>query len=99
MPSHIVRRLAQRGETVVSYDLMPVDDLLRDLLGDSIENVVFAFGDVTDADGLILLQRGNALRLEQSHQLDLRAARHRSVPRRRTGEGFGKTGEHLPGGV
>lgn len=53
VPSHIVRRLAQRGETVVSYDLMEVDDLLRDLLGPSIENVIFAFGDVTDAEGML----------------------------------------------
>ncbi|HET9662432.1 MAG TPA: NAD(P)-dependent oxidoreductase [Thermomicrobiales bacterium] len=57
VPSHIVRRLAQRDETVVSYDLMPVDDLLRDLLGDSIENVVFAFGDVTDAEGMLAIAR------------------------------------------
>jgi nucleoside-diphosphate-sugar epimerase len=53
VPSHIVRRLAQRGETVVSYDLMEVDDLLRDMLGPAIENVVFAFGDVTNADGML----------------------------------------------
>lgn len=53
VPSHIVRRLAQRGETVVSYDLMEVDDLLRDLLGPAIENVIFAFGDVTDANGML----------------------------------------------
>jgi nucleoside-diphosphate-sugar epimerase len=57
VPSHIVRRLAQRGETVVSYDLMEVDDLLRDMLGNAIENVVFAFGDVTDADGMLATAR------------------------------------------
>ena len=57
VPSHIVRRLAQRGETVVSYDLMEVDDLLRDLLGDAIENVIFAFGDVTDAAGMLATAR------------------------------------------
>ena len=30
VPCHVVRRLAARGETVVSYDLMPPDDLLRE---------------------------------------------------------------------
>lgn len=57
VPSHIVRRLAQRGETVVSYDLMEVDELLRDLLGPAIENVIFAFGDVTDADRMLATAR------------------------------------------
>lgn len=57
VPSHIVRRLAQRGETVVSYDLMEVDDLLRNMLGTAIENVVFVFGDVTDADGMLATAR------------------------------------------
>lgn len=53
VPSHIVRRLAQRGETVISYDLMEVDDLLRAMLGPSIENVIFIHGDVTDADAML----------------------------------------------
>lgn len=53
VPSHIVRRLARRGETVVSYDLMKVDDLLRDLLGPAIDNVVFVHGNVTDGDDLL----------------------------------------------
>ena len=42
---------------------------------------------------------GPAVRLEQSHQLDLRTAGHRGVPRRRTGEGRRPAGEHLPGGL
>ncbi len=57
VPSHIVRRLARRGETVVSYDLMEVDDLLRDMLGDAIENVIFAFGDVTNAESMLATAR------------------------------------------
>ncbi len=48
VPCHVVRRLARRGETVVSYDLMPPDDLLRDFLGETIECVVFEPGDVAD---------------------------------------------------
>ena len=48
VPSHLVRRLARRGERVVSYDLMEPDDLLREFLGDLISQVVFELGDVTD---------------------------------------------------
>jgi len=48
VPCHVVRRLARRGETVVSYDLMPPDDLLREFLGEAIDRVVFVAGDVTD---------------------------------------------------
>ncbi|MDP9363938.1 MAG: NAD(P)-dependent oxidoreductase [Chloroflexota bacterium] len=49
VPCHVVRRLARRGESVVSYDLMPPDDLLRGFLGDIAERVVFEAGDVADA--------------------------------------------------
>jgi nucleoside-diphosphate-sugar epimerase len=48
VPSHIVRRLARRGETVVSYDLMEPDRYLIDFLGAERERVVFVPGDVTD---------------------------------------------------
>jgi nucleoside-diphosphate-sugar epimerase len=48
LPCHVVRRLARLGEPVVSYDLMPPDDLLRDFLGPLIDRVVFEPGDVTD---------------------------------------------------
>ena len=41
LPSHVVRRLARAGETVVSYDLMEPDDFLRAFLGADILNVVF----------------------------------------------------------
>lgn len=57
VPSHVVRRLARRGETVVSYDLMEVDDLLRDLLGPAIEQVVFVEGDVTGATEMLEICR------------------------------------------
>jgi nucleoside-diphosphate-sugar epimerase len=49
VPSHILRRLAQRGERVVSYDIMEPDEPLYEFLGDAVENVVFVEGDVTDA--------------------------------------------------
>ncbi len=50
VPCHLVRRLAAAGDSVVSYDLMPPDDLLRDFLGDLADRVVFEAGDVTDLD-------------------------------------------------
>lgn len=49
VPSHILRRLARRGERVISLDLMEPDQPLKDFLGDAIGNVVFESGDVTDA--------------------------------------------------
>ena len=52
VPCHVVRRLARRGESVVSYDLMPPDDLLRDFLGDALERVLFEEGDIVDATRL-----------------------------------------------
>lgn len=52
VPSHIVRRLARRGERVVSYDLMEPDDLLRDFLGPDAPRIVFEHGDVTDGQRL-----------------------------------------------
>ena len=52
LPSHVVRRLARAGETVVSYDLMEPDDYLRAFLGVDISNVVFESGDVTDRERL-----------------------------------------------
>jgi len=48
VPSHILRRLARRGERVISYDIMEPDDLLYEFLGDAVENVVFVEGDVAD---------------------------------------------------
>jgi NAD(P)-dependent dehydrogenase (short-subunit alcohol dehydrogenase family) len=52
LPSHVVRRLARAGETVVSYDLMEPDEVLRAFLGADITNVVFEPGDVTDRERL-----------------------------------------------
>ena len=52
LPSHVVRRLARAGETVVSYDVMEPDDYLCAFLGNDISRVVFASGDVTDRDRL-----------------------------------------------
>jgi UDP-glucose 4-epimerase/UDP-glucuronate 4-epimerase len=48
VPSHIVRRLAARAETVVVYDLMEPDQLFEELLGPLIQQVTFEPGDVTN---------------------------------------------------
>jgi nucleoside-diphosphate-sugar epimerase len=48
VPCHVVRRLARRGETVVSYDLMEPDDLLAEFLGADANRVIFEHGDITD---------------------------------------------------
>jgi nucleoside-diphosphate-sugar epimerase len=61
VPCHIVRRLARRGETVVSYDLMEPDDLLRDFLGREIERVVFEHGDVADRARLAAVAAGHGV--------------------------------------
>lgn len=50
LPSHVVRRLARAGETVISYDLMEPDNYLREFLGSDIERVVFEAGDVTNRE-------------------------------------------------
>jgi nucleoside-diphosphate-sugar epimerase len=52
LPSHVVRRLARAGETVVSYDLMEPDDYLREFLGADAARVIFEPGDVTDRNML-----------------------------------------------
>jgi nucleoside-diphosphate-sugar epimerase len=57
VPSHIVRRLARRGEQVISYDLMEPDRYLRDMLGDAIEQVTFVHGDITNRAALLATAR------------------------------------------
>jgi nucleoside-diphosphate-sugar epimerase len=52
LPSHVVRRLARAGETVVSYDVMEPDDYLRAFLGADTSKVAFESGDVTDRERL-----------------------------------------------
>jgi UDP-glucose 4-epimerase len=52
VPSFVLRRLARRGERVVSFDLMEPDQELKDHLGDAIDQVEFVHGDVTDAAAL-----------------------------------------------
>lgn len=48
VPSHVIRRLARAGETVISYDVMEPDTYLTDFLGEDAANIIFEAGDVTD---------------------------------------------------
>ncbi|MCO5220477.1 MAG: NAD(P)-dependent oxidoreductase [Thermomicrobiales bacterium] len=83
VPSHIVRRLARRGERVVSYDLMEVDDLLRDMLGPAIGNVIFVHGDVTDADALLATAREHDVtRIVHTAAITPRRHREMAEPKR-----------------
>lgn len=48
VPSHVIRRLARAGETVVSYDVMEPDEYLKEFLGEDARKIIFETGDVTD---------------------------------------------------
>ena len=48
VPSHVIRRLARAGETVVSYDVMEPDAFLTEFLGEDARKIIFETGDVTD---------------------------------------------------
>lgn len=61
VPSHVIRRLARAGETVVSYDVMEPDGYLREFLGEDAANIVFETGDVTD--------RARMLEVAQAHSV------------------------------
>lgn len=83
VPSYIMRRLARRGERVISYDLMPPDDMLRDLLDDAIQNVTFVPGDVTDFDLLLESAREHAVtHIIHAAAITPRVERERTEPRR-----------------
>ena len=92
VPSHVVRRLADRGETVVSYDLMPPDDLLRDLLGEAIARVSFESGDVTDLDHLAAVAtRHGVTSIIHAATITPRTERERSEPARIVAVNLGGT--------
>ncbi|MEA2529234.1 MAG: hypothetical protein QOG89_878, partial [Thermomicrobiales bacterium] len=83
VPCHIVRRLARRGETVVSYDLMEPDDLLRTFLGSDIEQVVFEPGDIADEDRLReVAERHGVTRIIHAAAITPRVDRERREPKR-----------------
>lgn len=83
VPSYIMRRLARRGEQVVSYDVMEPDDLLREFLGDASEQVTFIHGDVTDIDLLHDTAREHAVtHIIHAAAITPRVERERTEPKR-----------------
>lgn len=81
VPSHVLRRLAQRGESVISFDVMPPDEMLLDFLGDTQRNVVFLQGDVTDAEHLREVCRSYAIdRIIHAAAITPREDRERREP-------------------
>jgi UDP-glucose 4-epimerase len=83
VPSHVVRRLAERGETVVSYDLMQPDDLLHQLLGEAESSVNFHFGDVTDGPAMLDAARQyNVTRIIHAAAITPRLQGERAEPKR-----------------
>jgi nucleoside-diphosphate-sugar epimerase len=83
VPSYIMRRLAARGERVISYDLMPPDDMLRAFLGDLAGQVTFVEGDVADVEQLRETARSNGVtRAIHAAAITPRAERERAEPRR-----------------
>jgi nucleoside-diphosphate-sugar epimerase len=83
VPSHILRRLARRGEQVISYDVMPPDDMLREFLGELAERVVFVEGDITDLEHLRAVAAEHAVeRIIHAAVITPRLERERTEPAR-----------------
>lgn len=83
LPSHVVRRLARAGETVVSYDLMEPDGFLREFLGDAADRVIFEAGDVTDRERLRDAARRHGVdAIVSTAAITPRVDRERSEPER-----------------
>ena len=83
VPSHIMRRLARQGEHVISYDLMPPDDMLSDLLGELSGRVTFVEGDITDLERLRAVAHEHAVeRIIHAAVITPRLQRERAEPAR-----------------
>lgn len=83
VPSFIVRRLARRGEHVVSFDLMEPDALLHDFLAPVCDRVTFVRGDVTDEAALYAAASAHRVtRIIHAAAITPRLERERAEPRR-----------------
>jgi UDP-glucose 4-epimerase len=92
VPSFIMRRLARRGERVISYDLMPPDAMLRDFMGEHIQQVTFVNGDVTNQQQLLDVARSNNVtRVIHAAAITPRIDREREEPQRIIDVNFGGT--------
>lgn len=92
VPSYIMRRLARRGEQVISYDLMEPDEMLMDFLGELVEQVTFVSGDVTDYEHLRETAHTHGVtRVIHAAAITPRTDREREEPRRIIDVNFGGT--------
>lgn len=83
VPSYIMRRLVRRGERVISYDLMPPDDLLREFLDDGYSGVTFIQGDVTDQQQMLdVARRAGVSRIIHAAAITPRTDREQEEPQR-----------------
>lgn len=83
VPSYIMRRLVQRGERVISYDLMPPDEMLRDFLDDGFNGVTFVQGDVTDQQQMLdVARRADVTRIIHAAAITPRVDREQEEPQR-----------------
>lgn len=83
LPCHVVRRLARRGEPVVSFDLQPVDPLLTEFLADALPAVRFEHGDITDPARLgEVVERHNVDHIIHAAAITPRVDRERREPTR-----------------
>jgi UDP-glucose 4-epimerase len=82
VPSHVVRRLARRGERVISYDLMEPDQLLLEMLADA-GDVIFEYGDVVDPEAMLeAARRHGVTRIVHAAAITPRLHREKAAPRR-----------------
>jgi UDP-glucose 4-epimerase len=83
VPSFIMRRLVQRGERVVSFDLMPPDEMLREFLDDGYSGVTFIQGDVTDQQQMLdVARRTDVTRIIHAAAITPRIDREQEEPQR-----------------
>ncbi len=83
VPSYIMRRLVRRGERVISYDLMPPDEMLRDFLGNGFSSVTFIQGDVTDQQQMLdVARRADVTRIIHAAAITPRVDREQEEPQR-----------------
>lgn len=81
VPSHVIRRLARAGETVVSYDVMEPDAYLTDFLAADATNIIFETGDVTDRARLQnVAERHNVTSFVSAAAITPRVDRERREP-------------------
>ncbi|MDQ3548300.1 MAG: NAD(P)-dependent oxidoreductase [Chloroflexota bacterium] len=83
VPSYIMRRIVQRGERVISFDLMPPDQMLRDFLDDCFSSVTFIQGDVTNQQQMLdIARRADVTRIVHAAAITPRVDREREEPQR-----------------